>query len=447
MSKFSLTPKQIVHELDKYIIGQDSAKKSVAIALRNRWRRQQVTSEIRDEILPNNIIMIGSTGVGKTEIARRLSHLVQAPFVKVEASKFTEVGYVGRDVDSMIRDLVDNSYNIVKSEHEITVREAAVEMTNERIMDLLLPPLTNPDKKSTEYERYQSTREKMYAKLMAGDFEDRQVEFNVQEDNSSAMMQIFSPMGMDDLGMNIQDMLGNAMPKKKKMRRLSVTEARVLITAEESDKLIDEEKVQHEAIRRAEQDGIVFVDEIDKIAVERGGSGPDVSREGVQRDILPIIEGSTVKTKYGTLSTDHILFIAAGAFHMSKPSDLIPELQGRFPIRVELENLTEDDFIQILTQPKSALLKQYTALVGAENVKITFNKDAIAEIARVAFEVNESVENIGARRLHTIMSKLLEDTLFDLPNEKTKTIKVTKSMVTNTFKDTMADQDLSKYIL
>ncbi len=447
MSKFSLTPKQIVQELDKYIIGQDSAKKSVAIALRNRWRRQQVTSEIRDEILPNNIIMIGSTGVGKTEIARRLSNLVQAPFVKVEASKFTEVGYVGRDVDSMIRDLVDNSYNIVKSEHEITVREKALEMTNERIMDLLLPPLNNPDKASAEYQRYLTTREKMFSKLLAGDFEDRQVEFKVQEDSSNAMMQIFSPMGMDDLGMNIQDMLGNAMPKKKKMRRLSVAEARLLIRNEESDKLIDEEKVQNEAIRRAEQDGIVFVDEIDKIAVERGAGGPDVSREGVQRDILPIIEGSTVKTKYGTITTEHILFIAAGAFHMSKPSDLIPELQGRFPIRVELENLTEDDFIQILTQPKSALLKQYTALVGAEDVKITFNKDAIAEIARVAFEVNESVENIGARRLHTIMSKLLEETLFDLPDVKVKTIKVTKSMVTKTFKDTMADQDLSKYIL
>lgn len=358
MSKFSLTPKEIVRELDKYIIGQDSAKKSVAIALRNRWRRQQVTTDIRDEILPNNIIMIGSTGVGKTEIARRLSHLVQAPFVKVEASKFTEVGYVGRDVDSMIRDLVDNSYNIVKGEHEISVKEQAMEMTNERIMDLLLPPLSNPDKDSAEFERYQKTREKMFNKLMAGDFEDRQVELKVQEDANSPMMQVFGPLGMDDLGMNLQDMLGNAMPKKKKMRRLSVAEARVIITAEESDKLIDVEKVQHEAIRRAEQDGIVFVDEIDKIAGERSGGGPDVSREGVQRDILPIIEGSTVKTKYGTMVTDHILFIAAGAFHMSKPSDLIPELQGRFPIRVELENLTEEDFIQILTQPKSALLKQ-----------------------------------------------------------------------------------------
>ncbi len=447
MSKFSLTPKEIVHELDKYIIGQDGAKKSVAIALRNRWRRQQVTSEIRDEIMPNNIIMIGSTGVGKTEIARRLSNLVMAPFVKVEASKFTEVGYVGRDVDSMIRDLVDNSYNIVKSEHEVKVREKAIDMTNGRILDLLLPPLSNPDKESSDYERYLHTREKMQLKLMAGDFENREVELKVQDESGSPMMQVFGPLGMEDLGMNIQDMLGNAMPKKKKVRRLSVAEARVLLIEEESQKLIDEEKVQHEAVRRAEQDGIVFIDEIDKIASERSGGGPDVSREGVQRDILPVVEGSTVKTKYGTLVTDHILFIAAGAFHMSKPSDLIPELQGRFPIRVELDNLTEDDFVRILTQPKSALLKQYTALIGAEDVKITFNKDAIAEIARVAYEVNESVENIGARRLHTIMSHLLEETLFDLPNSEVKSIKVTKAMVSRTFKETMANQDLSKYIL
>ncbi|MCF7824976.1 MAG: ATP-dependent protease ATPase subunit HslU [Candidatus Marinimicrobia bacterium] len=447
MSKFSLTPKEIVQELDKYIIGQDSAKKSVAIALRNRWRRQQVTSDIRDEIVPNNIIMIGSTGVGKTEIARRLSNLVQAPFVKVEASKFTEIGYVGRDVDSMIRDLVDNSYNIVKAEHEITVREKAVDMANERIMDLLLPPPQNADKDSEDYQRYRKTREKMNTRLMAGDFEDREVEFKVQGDASTPMMQIFGPLGMEDIGMNLQDMLGNAMPKQKKMRRLSVAEARILLISEESQKLIDEEKVQHEAIRRAEQDGIVFVDELDKIAGERAGGGPDVSREGVQRDILPIVEGTTVKTKYGTLVTDHVLFIAAGAFHMSKPSDLIPELQGRFPIRVELDNLTEEDFVQILTQPKSALLKQYTAMVAAEDVKISFNKDAIEEIARVAFEVNESIENIGARRLQTIMSKLLEDLLFDLPNAKIKSVKITKSMVVKTFKDTMADQDLSKYIL
>jgi len=447
MSKFSLTPKEIVQELDKYIIGQDSAKKSVAIALRNRWRRQQVTTEIRDEIMPNNIIMIGSTGVGKTEIARRLSNLVMAPFVKVEASKFTEVGYVGRDVDSMIRDLVDNSYNIVKAEHEITVREKAIDMANERILDLLLPPLNDPDKESSDYERYLSTREKMSLKLMAGDFEDREVELKVHEDAASPMMQVFGPLGMEDLGMNIQDMLGNAMPKKKKVRRLSVAEARILLIEEESQKLIDEEKVQHEAVFRAEQDGIIFIDEIDKIASERSGGGPDVSREGVQRDILPVVEGSTVKTKYGTLVTDHILFIAAGAFHMSKPSDLIPELQGRFPIRVELENLTEEDFVKILTQPKSALLKQYTALVGAEDVKISFNKDAIDEIARVAFEVNESIENIGARRLHTIMSRLLEETLFNLPDAEITSIRVNKTMVTRTFKETMADQDLSKYIL
>jgi len=442
-----MTPKEIVHELDKYIIGQDGAKKSVAIALRNRWRRQQVTSDIRQEIVPNNIIMIGSTGVGKTEIARRLSNLVQAPFVKVEASKFTEVGYVGRDVDSMIRDLVDNSYNIVKSEYEITVHEKAVEMANERIMDLLLPPLKTADKDSDDAIRHQKTREKMFNRLMAGDFEDREVELKVNEDASAPMMQIFGPLGMDDLSMNLQDMLGNAMPKRKKTRRLSIAEARILLISEESQKLIDEEKVQHEAIRRAEQDGIVFIDEIDKIASERSGGGPDVSREGVQRDILPVVEGSTVKTKYGTLVTDHILFIAAGAFHMTKPSDLIPELQGRFPIRVELDNLTEHDFVRILTQPKSALLKQYTALVAAEDVKISFNKDAIAEIARVAFEVNESVENIGARRLHTIMSRLLEDILYNLPDDQTTRIKITKSMVTKTFKDTMADQDLSKYIL
>ncbi|NQV16584.1 ATP-dependent protease ATPase subunit HslU [bacterium] len=447
MSKFSLTPKEIVQELDKYIIGQDGAKKSVAIALRNRWRRQQVTTDIRDEIVPNNIIMIGSTGVGKTEIARRLSHLVQAPFVKVEASKFTEIGYVGRDVDSMIRDLVDNSYNIVKGEHERSVHLKAVEMANEAIMDLLLPPLKDAEKESADYLRYQSTREKMFIKLMAGDFEVREIELKVQEDASAPMMQIFGPLGMDDMGMNLQDMLGTALPKKSKIRRLSIAEARILLTQEESQKLIDEEKVQHEAIRRAEQDGIVFVDEIDKIAGERSGGGPDVSREGVQRDILPIVEGSTVKTKYGTLVTDHILFIAAGAFHNSKPSDLIPELQGRFPIRVELENLTEEDFVKILTQPKSALLKQYIAMVGAEDVKISFNQDAVEEIARVAFEVNESMENIGARRLQTIMSKLLEDTLFALPDAKTKSIKVTKAMVVKTFKDTMADQDLSKYIL
>ncbi len=447
MKKTALTPKEIVHELDKYIIGQDDAKKSVAIALRNRWRRQQVTDDIRDEILPNNIIMIGSTGVGKTEIARRLSNLVQAPFVKVEASKFTEVGYVGRDVESMIRDLTDVSYNMVKHEHQQTVRDKAVEKANDRIMDLLLPPVRKGNMDDPDYERYMKTRDKMNQRLMAGDFEDREVELNLQQE-AAPMMQVFGPLGgMEDLGINIQDMLGNALPKKKRLRRLSVAEARVILTEEESQKLIDEEKVQNESLRRAEQDGIIFIDEIDKVAGERSAHGPDVSREGVQRDILPIVEGSTVKTKYGTITTEHVLFIAAGAFHMSKPSDLIPELQGRFPIRVELDNLTQDDFVQILTQPRSALLKQYTALVGAEGVKISFNKDAVVEIARVAFEVNESVENIGARRLHTIMSHLLEDTLFELPEGDKGNIRVTKSMVHKTFKETIEDQDLSRYIL
>lgn len=447
MNKTSLTPKQIVQELDKYIIGQDEAKKSVAIALRNRWRRQQVTDDIRDEILPANIIMIGSTGVGKTEIARRLSNLVQAPFIKVEASKFTEVGYVGRDVESMIRDLADVAYNMVKQEQQQMVQEKAVENANDRIMDLLLPPVRKGNMDDPDQERYQKTREKMYQRLMAGDFEDREVEINVQAENAP-MMQVFGPLGnMDDLGINIQDMLGNALPKKKSLRRLSVAEARVILTEEESAKLIDEEKVQFEALRRTEQDGIIFIDEIDKIAGERSSHGPDVSREGVQRDILPIVEGSAVKTKYGPVTTEHVLFIAAGAFHMSKPADLIPELQGRFPIRVELENLTEKDFVQILTQPRSALLKQYTALVAAEGVKISFNKDAIQEIAKVAFEVNESVENIGARRLHTIMSHLLEDTLFELPEEGKTSIRVSKTMVQKTFKETIEDQDLSRYIL
>jgi ATP-dependent HslUV protease ATP-binding subunit HslU len=446
MNNRALTPKEIVHELDKYIIGQDQAKKSVAIALRNRWRRQQVTDDIRDEIMPNNIIMIGSTGVGKTEIARRLSNLVSAPFVKVEASKFTEVGYVGRDVDSMIRDLVEVSFNIVKDEHQQEVRDKAVENANERIMDLLLPPVRKSGTDDADAERYKKTREKMFTRLMAGDFEDRDVEVTVSSENSS-MMQVFGPMGMEDLGINIQDMLGNALPKKKKVRSMSVAEARIILIEEEADKLIDEEKVQHEALRRAEQDGIIFIDEIDKVAGERSGGGPDVSREGVQRDILPIVEGSTVKTKYGNVSTDHVLFIAAGAFHMSKPSDLIPELQGRFPIRVELDNLTEDDFVQILTQPRSALLKQYTALVAADGVAIQFNKDAIKEVARVAFEVNETVENIGARRLHTIMSRLLEDLLFEIPDSGKKSVRITKTMVTQTFKDTIENQDLTRYIL
>ncbi|HCW75296.1 MAG TPA: HslU--HslV peptidase ATPase subunit [Candidatus Marinimicrobia bacterium] len=444
------TPREIVEELDKHIIGQDAAKRAVAIALRNRWRRKQVSSDIKNEILPNNIIMIGSTGVGKTEIARRLASLAQAPFIKVEASKFTEVGYVGRDVESIIRDLVEVSFNIVKGEQQATVHTKAVDNANERIMDLLLPPIKRPlnsNQDDPDFERYQKTRSKLYEKLMAGDFEDRELELKVQQD-ATPMMQVFGPLGLDEMGINLQDILGNAMPKKNRIKKASVAEARKLLTEEEAAKLIDMDKVQAEAVRRAEEAGIVFIDEIDKIAGENSGSGPDVSREGVQRDILPIVEGSTVKTKYGTVQTDHILFIAAGAFHISKPSDLIPELQGRFPIRVELDNLTEDDFVKILTMPRAALIKQYQALVESDGATLSFNDDAIAEIARVAFKVNETTENIGARRLHTIMSRLLDEYMFDLPDiVKSKKIRITKKKVTETFKNYIEDQDLSRYIL
>jgi ATP-dependent HslUV protease ATP-binding subunit HslU len=440
-----LTPQQIVEELDKYIIGQGDAKRSVAIALRNRWRRQQVTGEIRDEIMPNNIIMIGSTGIGKTEIARRLASLSQAPFIKVEASKFTEVGYVGRDVESMIRDLADVSYNIVKTEHENDVQEKAIDRANDRIMDYLLTPVKQNDEEIEEYSRYQKTRNKLFLRLMAGDYESREIEITMN--TPSASMQVFGPAGMEDLGINLQDMLENAIPKKKQTRRLSVAEARKFLTQEELDRLLDQEKIKAEAVVRLEQAGIVFLDEIDKIASSEGGRGPDVSREGVQRDILPIVEGTSVKTKYGIVKTDHVLFIAAGAFHMTKPSDLIPELQGRFPIRVELDNLTKEDFVKILTQPKSALIKQYTALLESESATITFTKTAIDEISRVAFEVNERIENIGARRLQTIMSRLLEDVMFELPERAEKVIKITKKNVQDAFKDSVEDIDLSKYIL
>lgn len=445
----AFTPQEIVTELDKHIIGQDAAKRAVAIALRNRWRRKQVTSEIREEILPNNIIMIGSTGVGKTEIARRLANLAQAPFIKVEASKFTEVGYVGRDVESIIRDLVEVSFNIVKLEQEEIVHSKAMENANDRIMNLLLPPIKRPSTAAAdpEVERYQKTRSKLYQKLMAGEFENREVELKVQQD-ALPMMQVFGPLGMDDLGMNLQDMLGNAMPKKNRIKRASIAEARKIIIAEEAQKLIDMDKVQAEAIRRAAEAGIVFIDEIDKIAGGNSGAGPDISREGVQRDILPIVEGSTVKTKYGTVRTDHVLFIAAGAFHTSKPSDLIPELQGRFPIRVELDNLTEEDFVKILTLPRSALIKQYQALVESDGASLSFQEEAITEIASVASKVNEATENIGARRLHTIMSRLLDDIMFDLPDHvKAKKIRITRKKVTKIFKDYIEDQDLSRYIL
>ncbi|MGE5811371.1 MAG: ATP-dependent protease ATPase subunit HslU, partial [Ignavibacteria bacterium] len=406
-----LTPTQIVEILDKYIIGQTEAKRAVAIALRNRWRRQQIKDFLREEILPNNIILIGPTGVGKTEIARRLAKLSNAPFIKVEASKFTEVGYVGRDVESMIRDLTDAAVNMVKSEKTQEVQAKAEDLAEERVLDILIPPVKKHasaagNENNEENETYQNkkTREWMRAKIKSGEMDDKLIEFDASV-QTTVGMQVLGPFGMDDMGINLQEIMGNIMPKKKKKRKTSIAEARTLIAQEEAQKLIDMEAVQKEAIVRVQDSGIVFVDEIDKVANSGGkGHGPDVSREGVQRDLLPIVEGSNVNTKYGVVKTDHILFIASGAFHVAKPSDLIPELQGRFPIRVELKSLTEDDFIKILTLPENALLKQYSALLETEGVKLDFKKDAIREIARLATEVNEQIENIGARRLHTILT-------------------------------------------
>ncbi len=448
-----LTPKQIVTELDKYIIGQNAAKKMVAIALRNRWRRQQVVSELREEIMPNNIILIGPTGVGKTEISRRLARLAGAPFTKVEASKFTEVGYVGRDVDSIIRDLMEIAVHMVRDEQTVLVEDKARGMALERILDILLPPIAKKNKpvgemdESDELElRHERTREKLREQFKEGKLDERMIEIDVPSD-STPMMQIFSPMGMEEMGMNIQEMFGGMMPKKMKKRKTSVREAFKLITQQEAQKLIDMDDVVREALDRVQNSGIVFIDEIDKIAGGSGKHGPDVSREGVQRDLLPIVEGTSVTTKYGVVKTDHILFVAAGAFHVSKPSDLIPELQGRFPIRVELNSLSEDDFVSILTEPKNALIKQYEALLETEGVKLSFNDEAICEIARIAAMVNTRAENIGARRLHTIMSTLLEQILFDVPDKKIRKIEVDAAMVQNTLKDIVEDEDLSKYIL
>ena len=446
----TLTPKEIVRELDKYIIGQDKAKKMVAIALRNRWRRRQVPSQLREEIMPNNIILIGSTGVGKTEIARRLARLAEAPFIKIEASKFTEVGYVGRDVESVIRDLTDLAVSMVKAEQIEMVQDLAEIAAEERLLDLLFPAVTPSQKKkriSADIqddqtavneeieERNQRTREKLRKQLQEGKLEDRTVEIDITSE-SVHMMQIFSPIGLEEMGMNIQDLFGNLIPQKRKKQKLPVSEARQVLISEETQKL------------RVEESGIVFLDEIDKIANSGEGlSGPDVSREGVQRDILPVVEGTTVVTKYGTVKTDHVLFIASGAFHVSKPSDLIPELQGRFPIRVELDSLTTEDFVRILTEPENALMKQYIAMLATEGVKISFTKGAIEEIAKTATEVNEKAENIGARRLHTVMSTLLEDWLFNVPNPELKSIKITAADVREKLHEIVEDEDLSKYIL
>lgn len=449
----NLTPSAIVSELDKFIIGQNSAKKSVAIALRNRWRRQNVTSSIKEEIMPNNIIMIGPTGVGKTEIARRLAKLANAPFVKVEATKFTEVGYVGRDVESMVRDLAEKSIAMVREEHTSRKMKDVELNTENRIIDILVPPI----KKSPSFETASeddfleniATREKFRQMLQNGVLDDTIIELEVALESNNAM-QILGPMSMDEIGMNIQDMIGGMIPKKKKKRKMKVSEAKIIIKKEEAEKILDMDAVIREAIVRAENTGIIFVDEIDKIASKSGASGnsSEVSREGVQRDLLPIVEGSAVNTKYGVINTDHVLFIASGAFHVSKPSDLIPELQGRFPIRVELQSLTKEDFVKILTIPENALIKQYKAIMETEGVELDFDESAIVEIASTAAYVNDEITNIGARRLHTILTTLLDEYLFNAPdNLNSKKILIDAEKVKNTLSSISQNTDLSKFIL
>ncbi|HWZ59936.1 MAG TPA: ATP-dependent protease ATPase subunit HslU [Gemmatimonadaceae bacterium] len=481
-----LTPRQIVAELNRYIVGQGDAKKAVAIALRNRWRRQRAPEAIREEISPNNIILIGPTGVGKTEIARRLAKLAGAPFIKVEASKFTEVGYVGRDVEGMVRDLVESAMDMVRTERETEVEDLANERVDERLLDLLLPPpapepaKTEParaeatvgapaggpaavfvvspsggvtqerdDNGDASTARYQRTREKLRQLLLDGQLEGREVEVEVTQ-HGPQMFDMMVPQGAPEGMENFTEMLQDMLPKRKKKRSVKVSEARRILLEQELDKLIDTEDVTADALERVEKLGIIFLDEIDKIAGERGptgGGGPDVSREGVQRDLLPIVEGSNVQTKYGLVKTDHVLFIAAGAFHVAKPSDLIPELQGRFPIRVELKPLTEEDFVRIMTEPENALTKQYAALVAAEGASLTFTEDGIAEVARTAAQVNDRMENIGARRLHTVMTTLLEDLMYELPDRGTDPVVVDAAMVRDRLKAVVEDEDLRKYIL
>ncbi|MFH0725081.1 MAG: ATP-dependent protease ATPase subunit HslU [Pseudomonadota bacterium] len=452
-----LKPSEIVEELDKYIIGQDKAKRSVAIALRNRWRRQQVPEELRDEIAPKNIILIGPTGVGKTEIARRLSRLTDSPFIKVEASKFTEVGYVGRDVESMIRDMLEVTVNLLKLREQEVVREKAQKIAEERLLDLLLPKIPAQESQASDpafsgtsmietESAGPSTREKLRKMLQAGKLDERYVDMDVS-DRSMPVVEIFSNVGMEEMGINFKDMFGSMLPKSTKKRKLKVPEALKLLTQEETQGLVDMEKVVKSAIEKVEQSGIVFLDEIDKIVAKGSSHGPDVSREGVQRDLLPLVEGSTVSTKYGPVKTDHILFIASGAFHASKPSDLIPELQGRFPIRVELNSLGAKEFVRILREPKNALLVQYPALLQTEGVSVRFDEAAVRDIALIAEEVNARTENIGARRLHTIMECLLEDILFDAPDMAGKTVLITADFVADKLKDIKNDEDLSRYIL
>ncbi|HMB16439.1 MAG TPA: ATP-dependent protease ATPase subunit HslU [Pelovirga sp.] len=440
----NFTPREIVSELDRYIIGQKDAKRAVAVALRNRWRRQQVPAELRDEIAPKNIIMIGPTGVGKTEIARRLAKLAQAPFIKVEASKFTEVGYVGRDVESMVRDLLELAINIVKEEETAKMQIKAEANAEERLLDLLLPGEADhsPDKE----EQRQGTRDRLRKLLRLGELDERFVELDIEVSNMPSMG-VFSPQGNEELGLNIKEMFGNLFPKSAKRKRVKVSEARDILTASEAEKLIDMENVTALAKERAEQSGIIFIDEIDKIASREGMHGPEVSREGVQRDILPIVEGSTINTKHGAIKTDHILFIAAGAFHMAKPADLIPELQGRFPIRVELDSLGEGDFYRILTEPKNALIRQYHELMKTESIDLQFDEEAIREMAKIAKTVNENTENIGARRLHTIMEKLLEDLSFNAPERSGDKIMIGAEQVRERLAKISQDEDLSRYIL
>ncbi len=444
----NLTPRKTVQELDKYIIGQHKAKKAVAVAMRNRWRRQRLSPELKDEVLPKNIIMIGPTGVGKTEIARRLSKLANAPFVKVEASKFTEVGYVGRDVESMVRDLTELSIGMVKSEHMDKVQEKAKTLAEEKVLDLLLPPprsVRGAALEDEEKEKYRETRERLRAQLRDGKLDNRYVDVDVKE--KVMPFGVVSNVGLEDLEINLKEMLGNFLPEKAKRKKVKIPEALVLMQQEEANKLIDPDKISKEAIERVEQSGIVFIDEIDKIASKGHSYGPDVSREGVQRDLLPIVEGTTVSTKHGPVRTEHILFIAAGAFHMSKPSDLIPELQGRFPIRVELDALGKDEFVRILTEPYNALIKQYTALLRTEDVSLEFTEDSIDEIADIAAHVNEKTENIGARRLHTVLEKLLEDISFEAPERKNGKLVIDKKYVVEKLSEIVKDEDLSRYIL